>query len=89
MYSLGYQVIYVGGYAIKDNISFSDDDGHAWSLIKVNGNWLPFDSTWGIFSGKLPLCHVFGHFNNNGTHFTSSDSLRISHSNIEGKFIDN
>ena len=89
MYSIGYQVIYVGGYAIKDNISFSDDDGHAWSLIKVNGNWIPFDSTWGIFSGKLPLCHVFGHFNNNGTHFTSSDSLRISHSNIEGKFIDN
>ena len=88
MYSLGYQVIYVGGYAIKDNIAFSDDDGHAWSLIKVNGEWLPFDSTWGIFSGKLPLCHVFGHFNYNGTQFTFSDSLRISHSNIEGKFID-
>ena len=52
-------MVYVGGYAIKDNIAFSDDDGHAWSLIKVNGEWLPFDSTWGIFSGKLPLCHVF------------------------------
>ena len=89
MYSLGYQVIYVGGYAIKDDIAFSDDDGHAWSLIKVNGEWLPFDSTWGIFSGKLPLCHVFGHFNNNGTRFITTDSLRISHSSIEGKFIDN
>lgn len=32
---------------------------HAWSLVRVNGNWLPFDATWGIFTGKLPVCHIF------------------------------
>ena len=87
MYSLGYKVIYVGGYAIKDNITFSYDNGHAWSLIKVNDEWLPFDATWGIFSGKLPLCHVFGRFNYNGTQYITTDSLKISRSDIEGKFI--
>ena len=90
LYSLGYKVLYASGYAVKGNNSFKTSTGHAWSLIKLSNNkWYPFDSTWGIFSGKLPLCHVFGHFNNNGTRYISSDCLRISHSDIEGKFIDN
>ena len=32
---------------------------HAWSLIKINGKWLPFDAIWGIFTGKLPICLIF------------------------------
>ncbi len=59
MYSLGYQVIYILGYAIDITKSFSINDSHAWSLIKINGKWLPFDATNGIFSGKLPVTYVF------------------------------
>ena len=44
MYSLGYKVIYVLGYAIDKNDSFGKEDAHAWSLIKVDGKWLPFDA---------------------------------------------
>ena len=59
MYSLGYQVLYILGYAIDKTKSFSINDSHAWSLIKIKGQWLPFDATYGIFSGKLPVTHVF------------------------------
>ena len=59
MYSLGYKVIYVSGYALDKKDFYEKSDAHAWSLIKIDGKWLPFDATWGIFSGKLPVCHVF------------------------------
>ena len=59
MYSLGYQVLYILGYLIDTTKSFSIDDSHAWSLIKINGKWLPFDVTNGIYSGKLPVTYVF------------------------------
>ena len=59
MYSLGYQTIYVLGYAIKTNNVYGLYNSHAWSLVKIDNKWLPFDATWGIFSGKLPITHVF------------------------------
>ena len=62
MYSLGYQVLYILGYAIDRKKSFSVEDTHAWSLIKCDKNWLPFDVTWGIFSGRLPITHIFKQF---------------------------
>ena len=62
MYSLGYQVLYAMGYAMNKKNTFSKNDEHAWSLIKIDGKWLPFDATWGIFSGKLPVTHVFKKF---------------------------
>ena len=48
MYSLGYQVLYILGYKIDTSKSFSLQDSHAWSLIKINGKWLPYDVTNGI-----------------------------------------
>ena len=59
MYSLGYQVLYILGYVIDKTKSFSIIDSHPWSLIKIDGKWLPFDATYGIFSGKLPVTYVF------------------------------
>ena len=48
MYSLGYQVIYISGYALDKKDTFGKEDAHAWSLIKIDGKWLPFDSTWKV-----------------------------------------
>ena len=59
MYSLNYQVIYILGFIIESNLTFSRQDTHAWSLIKIDGKWLPFDITNGIFSSKLPIIHIF------------------------------
>ena len=70
LYSLGYKVLYASGYAVKGNNSFKTSTGHAWSLIKLSNNkWYPFDSTWGILSGKLPVTHVFQGY------FTDSDRI--------------
>ena len=64
LYSLGYKCIYVSGFVIQDKISFNKNDAHAWSLVKINGKWLPFDATsdWGIFTGKLPVGHIFQNY---------------------------
>ena len=87
MYSLGYQCIYISGYAIKNKDFFDKDDGHAWSLIKVNGKWLPFDATWGIFSGKLPVGHIFEDYFSRSIQVIGSDGVRFGERKINGKFL--
>ena len=59
LYSLGYKVLYVYGFAIEKKNCYGEEDCHAWSVVKIDGKWLPFDATWGIFSGKLPISHIF------------------------------
>ena len=85
LYSLGYEVIYVLGYACK-SLEFDQDYLHAWSLIKIKGKWYPFDTTWGIFSGKLPVCHIFISFFNEGYDWDSKDNIE-SKRNEKGIFI--
>ncbi|MDR1499308.1 MAG: transglutaminase-like domain-containing protein [Rickettsiales bacterium] len=34
-------------------------ENHAWVMINYNSQWLPIDPTWGIYSGKLPISHIF------------------------------
>ena len=87
LYSLGYQCIYVSGYAAEKKDTFDQNDGHAWSLVKVNGKWLPFDATWGIFSGKLPVCHVFDAYFSKGSRTSSIDNIKIIEGKFKGNFI--
>ena len=88
MYSLGYQVIYVSGYALDKKDTFGKEDAHAWSLFKIDGKWLPFDATWGIFSGKLPVCHVFKQFFPLGTKVIGTDQIRFGKGKDEGKYLE-
>ena len=88
LYSLGYKVIYIVGYACTNNKEFNTDSGHAWSLIKVNNKWYPFDSTWGIVSGKLPITHIFSCFFNKEWKMTGIDYAQFERSNARGKFIE-
>ena len=88
MYSLGYQVIYISGYALDKKDHYDKSDAHAWSLVKINGKWLPFDSTWGILSGKLPVCHVFKQYFPSTVRVVGTDSLEFAKGKNEGKFID-
>ena len=87
LYSLGYKVIYIAGYACKQNKEFNNDSGHAWSLIKLNNKWYPFDSTWGIISGKLPVGHIFGYFFNKGAKIRGFDDIQILKSDVVGTYI--
>ena len=88
LYSLGYKVIYIAGYACTNSKEFNTDSGHAWSLIKVNNKWYPFDSTWGIVSGKLPITHIFSCFFNKEWKMTGIDYAQFERSNARGKFIE-
>ena len=87
MYSLGYQVIYILGYAADKKITFSIEDAHCWSLIKIDGKWLPFDATWGIFSGKLPVTHVFKQFESKGAETLSYDKIKFEQIFVQGNII--
>ena len=85
---MGYECIYVSGFVTKKNNSFNDNDRHAWSLIKINNKWLPFDATWGIFSGKLPVCHIFEHYFEGGKSRSGYDIIRFTETEVEGTFIE-
>ena len=62
LYSLGYKVLYIGGSVLMRGTTAYIKTLHAWSLVKINNKWYPFDSTWGILTGKLPVGHVFRNF---------------------------
>ena len=63
LYSIGYLTIYVYGFIVDKTFPNVDESGpHAWSLVKINNKWIPFDSTWGIWSGNLPNCHIFVYY---------------------------
>ena len=89
LYSLGYKVIYISGYCSKDNKEFDNNSRHAWSIIKLENNkWYPFDSTWGIVTGKLPVGHVFGTFTSSNSRAIGTDNLTFQNSDdLKGTFI--
>ena len=87
LYALGYQVIYISSYACKNNETFSLDGLHAISLIKLNNKWYPFDSTWGIFTGKLHVGHIFRMFGNKSFSWIYSDNFNYTSKDVNGKFI--
>lgn len=88
LYSLGYKVLYASGYTCKGNNSFKTSTGHAWSLIKLSDNkWYPFDATWGIFSGKLPVSHIFSCFAGKNIKTHGHDQVTIDNHELEGTFM--
>lgn len=87
IYSLGYQVLYAFGFALSVKNTFEYSDCHCWSLININKNgqrWLPFDATWGIFSGKLPITHIFMKFGTNGAKLITGDKADLEQTYIKG-----
>ena len=88
MYSLGYQVLYILGYANSNTKSFSINDSHAWSLIKIDGKWLPFDATNGIFSGKLPVTYIFKQVENKSIEpIICNDKVEFEQIEVKGNLI--
>ena len=88
IYSLGYQCIYVSGYANNESDVFSKTDSHSWSLIKINDKWFPFDATWGIFSGKLPVDHIFCSFFMKTVLKEGSKNIKLENSIVKGKYLE-
>ena len=86
LYSLGYKVIYIMGYLCRNNKEFNQDSHHSWSLIKLNNKWYPFDSTFGIFSGKLPISHIFDAYFYNIILY-ATEGIKTEKDIVSGKFI--
>ena len=87
MYSLGYQVLYLLGFAVYNKKNFSIENSHCWSLIKIDGKWLPYDATWGIFSGKLPVTHIFKRFNYNNLNVMCNNDKVYEQIYVKGNII--
>ena len=78
--SIGIDAVNISGYALnktedddkkmdihdnqKDDKNLLTNENHAWSLAKINGFWTPFDATWNLFDGNVPLSHIFQNFGN-------------------------
>jgi len=45
------------------NIEKGEFEQHSWVLVYINNEWVPIDPTWGIYSGKLPVSHIFTYKN--------------------------
>ncbi len=58
--SIGYETLHVSGIAFKeDNGNIVGRELHGWSIVKIDGKWLPFDPTWNLLNGKVPVSHIF------------------------------
>ena len=88
MFSLGYKCIYISGFIPNKSNMYNENDSHSWSLIKVNDKWLPFDATCGIFTGKLPITHVFKSYFIKKVNKEGSDNVKIRDTEIHGKILD-
>jgi len=86
LYSLGYKVIYIMGYLCQNGKEFNQDSYHSWSLIKLNNKWYPFDSTLGIFSGKLPISHIFDKYFYNKVLYVH-EGMKLEKDIVSGKLI--
>ena len=85
--SFGYPVLYALGFVMTNKNTFEYQDMHSWSLISIDKKgirWLPFDATFGIFSGKLPVTHVFKQIGINGMQILSNDDVNMELIYING-----
>ena len=85
--SIGIDALYVAGNCINE-VNDGSDGSHAWTLCKWNDEWIPLDATWGIFSGKLPVSHIFAGFDNRGIQLISYDSALMKPHTFTYKFLD-
>ena len=55
--------MYTNGFAYTGEDNNVDiNTRHAWTVAKIDGNWIPLDATWNFFNGKLPLSHIFRYY---------------------------
>jgi len=90
MYSLGYPVLYAFGFAMTNKNTFGYGDRHAWSIINIDKKglrWYPFDATFGIFSGKLPVTHVFKKIGYSGVKLECPDNVDFEEPYVEGSIM--
>lgn len=49
---------------LNTNPNTLDSSRHDWTLAKIDGKWIPLDSTWNMFDKNLPISHIFQSYGN-------------------------
>ena len=76
----GIETIKVSGYAKdvtennlevkkgKDEINPNEKSSgsHAWTLAKIDDEWVPLDATWDLFEKNVPVTHIFENYGDGG-----------------------
>ena len=72
-----------------DKPEFDPSCKHAWSIVKVDGKWYPFDATLGIVTGKLPVTHIFqGYFSDaDNIEYEGRDTVSFGELTENGKYL--
>ena len=61
----------------NDNENMNKSGKHAWTLAKIDGEWVPLDATWKLFDKHVPITHVFQYYGNSGTNIKSSPNNKV------------
>ncbi len=86
--SINIPAVAVSGLAFdKKTNSF---EPHSWTIVYYNGEWLPIDPTWNLYSGKLPISHIFTYKNTNTSVDFSCENFENFNANvsIDVKFLE-
>ena len=52
----------------KDDINLNEEpsERHAWTLAKIDNEWVPLDATWDLFEKNVPVTHIFQNYGDGG-----------------------
>ena len=50
----------------ENNQNEDPTERHAWTLAKIDGEWVPLDATWDLFDKNVPITHMFDNYGDGG-----------------------
>ena len=65
----------------KDNEDNNKDptEKHAWTLAKIDGQWVPLDSTWDLLDKNVPVTHVFQNYGDFKTYIVYNVDNKVNY----------
>ena len=64
---------------------------HAWTLAKIDGEWVPLDATWDLFDKKVPITHIYENYGEGQQHilYNSDNVVKFKRTKENIKFVKN
>ena len=62
---------------------------HAWTLAKIDGEWVPLDATWDLFDKKVPITHIYENYGEGQQHivYNSDNVVKFKRTKENIKFV--
>ena len=71
----------------KKNRSDNANERHAWTLAKIDGEWVPLDATWNLFDKKVPITHVFKNYGDTQSNMVYMSDCKVDFNNTKENVI--